>query len=117
MHQVSWAVSAGSQAMAQASGCEGIHVEMNNQLTSSRKKVGQACGKQCVSAPCRGLSLPDRAQGPPSQDLLENQEGPRGRRMLSLTSESQEDCVPNSFLPSQLPHLHPQTKHLPICNK
>lgn len=36
----------------------------------------------------------DRTQSLPSQDLLENQEGPKGRgRMLTLTLEGQEDCL------------------------
>lgn len=59
-------------------------LEMNNQLTSSGKKVGQASGKQCVCSVQGSSSLPDtqfqhRAQGPPSQDLVENQEGSRRR--------------------------------------
>lgn len=46
MHQMSWAVSAGSLSVAQALGCEGIKLELNDQLTSSGKRVSQAGGKQ-----------------------------------------------------------------------
>jgi len=97
MHQVSWAESAGAQAGAQASGCEGVKVGNEPPADKFWEEAEPGCWK-CVSVPCWGLVVQRRyqpsqqqpspipypqfqyrAHSPPSQELLENQEGPRGR--------------------------------------
>ena len=97
----SWAVSAGSQAVAQDSGSEGIKLGVNYQSTSSGKRVTRLLASSVFlphakvfthQFPLHSALL--QSSEPPSQDLLENQEGPRGRgkRML-VALKGQEDHV------------------------
>lgn len=57
MHQVSWAVSAGSQAVAQASGCEGIQVG-NEQPADKFWEEGGADQQEAVCLLCAGVFEP-----------------------------------------------------------
>lgn len=95
MHQVSWAVSAGSQAVAQAPTVKRSKLELNNRPTSSGK-AARAGGKRCPR-PRQGLgaslipssraelrALPARMCSRPGRFQRQ------GERMLSLTSGNQE---------------------------
>lgn len=121
MHQVSWAVSVVSQAVSQASGCEGIQVG-NEQPAYKFWEEGGAGQREAVSAPCRSLrasltlSSSTELRALPARTWWRTRKVPEGEAVESDFRKSGGLC-PQLLSTFPAPHPHPQTKHLPICNK
>lgn len=122
MHQVSWAVSAGSQAVAQASDCEEVRAGPG-QPANKLWEGGQGWWEAVCPHPGQGLGAPLILSSSTELRALPARMCWGTRRVPGAGGEDAESdlrsgspMLPNPFdFPS--PHPHPQTKHLTIRNK